>query len=63
MCSDAAATACDGYRIRLGDNTRGRIIRKAIASGILQSALYPNQEFEALNDAGVNIKQDDAYLD
>jgi hypothetical protein len=63
VCSDAAATACDGYRIRLGDNTRGRIIRKAIASGILQNALYPNQEFEALNDAGVNIKQDDAYLD
>lgn len=48
---------------RLGDNARSRIIRKAIASGILQNALYPNQEFEALSDAGVNIKQDDAYLD
>lgn len=63
VCSDAAATACDGYRIRLGDNARSRIIRKEIASGILQNAIYPNHEFETLNDAGVNIKPDDAYLD
>lgn len=63
VCSDAAATACDGYRIRLGDNMHSRIIRKEIASGILQNALYPNHEFETLNDAGVNVKPDDAYLD